>query len=46
MAAGGLHIPAEDSVKNTTLAALKIQAYISKRKTELDAQAKPAFEMR
>lgn len=46
MAAGGLPVPTDDSVKNTLLAAIEMQAFISKRKTELEAAGKPAFEMR
>jgi class 3 adenylate cyclase len=46
MAAGGLPVPTDESVKNTVLAALEMQAYISNRKAENDAQNKPAFEMR
>jgi class 3 adenylate cyclase/lipopolysaccharide biosynthesis regulator YciM len=46
MAAGGLPVPTDDSVKNTVLAALEMQAFIAKRKTENDATNKPAFEMR
>jgi class 3 adenylate cyclase len=46
MAAGGLPVPTEDSVKNTVLAALEMQTFISKRKAGNDAQNKPAFEMR
>lgn len=46
MAAGGLPVPTEDSVKNTVLAALEMQAFISKRKSDMDAVGKPAFEMR
>ena len=46
MAAGGLPVPTDDSVKNTVLAALEMQDFISKRKVELDAQGKPCFEMR
>ena len=46
MAAGGLPVPTEDSIKNTVLASLEMQAFISKRKIELDAAGKPAFEMR
>ena len=46
MAAGGLPVPTDDSVKNTVLAALEMQAFISKRKSEMDAAGKPAFEMR
>lgn len=46
MAAGGLPIPTDDSVKNTVLAALEMQVFINKRKTENDTAGKPAFEMR
>ncbi len=46
MAAGGLPVPTDDSVKNTVLAALEMQTFIIKRKAEKDAQKKPAFEMR
>jgi len=46
MAAGGLPIPTEDSVRNTILAALEMQTFISKRKVELDALGKHAFQMR
>ena len=46
MAAGGLPFPTDDSVKNTVLAALEMQDFISKRKVELDAEGKPCFEMR
>jgi len=46
MAAGGLPVPTDASVKNTVLAALEMQAFIAKRKAENDAQNKPAFEMR
>jgi class 3 adenylate cyclase len=46
MAAGGLPVPTDDSVKNTVLAALEMQAFISKRKVELDVQGNPCFEKR
>jgi adenylate cyclase len=46
MAAGGLPLPTDDSVKNAVLAALEMQAFIGKRKAEMDAAGKPAFEMR
>ena len=46
MAPGGLPVPTEASVKNTVLAALEMQAFISERKTANDAVNKPAFEMR
>lgn len=46
MAAGGLPVPSEDSVKKTVLASLEMQAFITARKKEMDAAGKPAFEMR
>ena len=46
MAAGGLPVPSDDSLKNTVLAALEMQAFISKRKLEMDAIGKHSFEMR
>jgi adenylate cyclase len=46
MAAGGLPVPNDESVKNTVLAAIEMQAYISKRKMELDDKELPGFEMR
>lgn len=46
MAAGGLPVPTDDSVKNTVLAALEMSKFISKRKKEKDANGEPAFEMR
>ncbi len=46
MAAGGLPVPTDASTKNTVLAALEMQSFISKRKVEMDAASKPAFEMR
>jgi len=46
MAAGGLPVPTDDSVKNTVMAALEMQSFIIKRKAENEAQNKPAFEMR
>ena len=46
MAAGGLPVPTDDSVKNTLLAALEMQTFIGKRKTENAVAGKPAFEMR
>lgn len=46
MAAGGLPVPTNNSVKNTVLAALELQTFISKRKVELEAEGQPAFEMR
>ena len=46
MAAGGLPIPTKDSVKNTVLAALEMQSFIISRKTQMDKENKPAFEMR
>jgi class 3 adenylate cyclase len=46
MAAGGLPIPTDESVRNTVLAALDMQCFIAKRKAANDALDKPAFEMR
>ena len=46
MAAGGLPVRSEDSVKNTVLASIEMQKFITQRKSENDAQNKPAFEMR
>lgn len=46
MAAGGLPIPSDEAARNTVLAALEMQEFIKKRKAELDALGKPAFEMR
>ena len=46
MAAGGLPVPDEDSIKNTVLAGLEIQSFIKKRKEELEKLSQPAFEMR
>ncbi|MCB9244803.1 MAG: tetratricopeptide repeat protein [Flavobacteriales bacterium] len=46
MAAGGLPVPSESSVRNTVLAALEMQYFISRRKTEKDKKGEPAFEMR
>ncbi len=46
MAAGGLPVPTDDSVKNTVLAALEMQTFITQRKAEMDDAGRPAFEMR
>jgi class 3 adenylate cyclase len=46
MAAGGLPIPTENAVKNTVLAGLEMQEFISKRKEVLDLEGKHGFEMR
>jgi len=46
MAAGGLPVPSNDSLKNTVLAALEMQEFIIKRKAEKDILGQPAFEMR
>jgi len=46
MAAGGLPVPSDDSMKNTVLAALDMQAFITNRIAKMEAQNKPAFEMR
>ena len=46
MAAGGLPVPRENSIKNTVLAALEMQAFISKRKVEMETLGKHSFQMR
>ena len=46
MAAGGLPVPTDDSVKNTVLAALEMQKFITERKTTMNKKGFPAFEMR
>ncbi|NQV52089.1 MAG: tetratricopeptide repeat protein [Flavobacteriales bacterium] len=46
MAAGGLPVPTDDSVKNTVLAAIEMQAFIGARSEELGARGLPFFEMR
>jgi adenylate cyclase len=46
MAAGALPAPFEGSVKNTVLAALEMQAFISNRITEKDELNKMSFKMR
>jgi adenylate cyclase len=45
MAADGLPVPTDDSTKNTVLAALEMQSFISLRKAAQDAKGEPAFEM-
>jgi len=46
MAAGGLPVHSDSAAKNTVLAALDMQAFISARKAANNALGKPAFEMR
>jgi len=46
MAAGGLPVPENDSVKNTVLAALEMQSFISQRAKEMTLDGSPFFEMR
>ena len=46
MAAGGLPVNSDFSVKNTVLAALEIQAFITKLHKEKEARGEHAFEMR
>jgi class 3 adenylate cyclase len=46
MAAGGLPVSSEESTKNTVLAALEMQDFISKRKAEQDTAGLLSFEMR
>ena len=46
MAAGGLPVPGEESVKNTVLAALEMQEFIEARHKIKDERQEPAFRMR
>jgi adenylate cyclase len=46
MAAGGLPVPTDFSVKRTVLAGLEMQDFIITRKTEKDALGESGFEMR
>jgi len=46
MAAGGLPVPTDDSVKNTVLAALEMQDFIVSRQAAKSAKGESAFEMR
>ena len=46
MAAGGLPIPTDDSIKNSVLAALEMQTFILSRKASKDVLGEPAFDMR
>ncbi len=46
MAAGGLPIPVEDSVRHTVLAALDMQEFILRRKADKEAKGESGFEMR
>jgi len=46
MAAGGLPVPTEDSVRKTVLAGLEMAEYMINRKTEREAEGKVCFEMR
>ena len=46
MAAGGLPIPSDDSIKNTVLASLEMQAFITNRIKEKRAKNEIPFEMR
>jgi len=46
MAAGGLPVPTEQSVKNTVLAALEMQEFVSNRIAMQDNAGLPYFEMR
>jgi class 3 adenylate cyclase len=46
MAAGGLPVPTDESVKNTVLAALEMQEFIDARHKTKEARNEPAFEMR
>ena len=46
MAAGGLPVPTDDSVKNTVLAALQMQEFTEERHKIKDARGEIAFQMR
>ena len=46
MAAGGLPIPSDESVKNTVLAALEMQSFINNRILQKHAKKEIGFEMR
>jgi len=46
MAAGGLPVPTDDSVKNTVLAGLEMAEFMIKRKQEREAEGNICFEMR
>ncbi len=46
MCAGGLPVPDKNAVKNTVLAGLAMQTFMSTRKDKRDAAGLPAFEMR
>ena len=46
MAAGGLPVPTDDSVKNTVLAALEMQSFITQLHKEKEAKGEHAFQMR
>jgi len=46
MAAGGLHTPRTSTTKDVVMAGLDIQAFIEERKSDLESQNKPFFEMR
>ncbi len=46
MAAGGLPLTSPGSVKNTVLASLEMQQFISRRKAENEIAGKSAFDMR
>ena len=46
MAAGGLPLPSDDSVKNTVLVALEMQAFVINSKEEKETKNEIPFEMR
>ena len=46
MAAGGIPVPSEESVKHTVLAALEMQSFIEKRRREKLGKGQLGFEMR
>ena len=46
MAAGGLPVPSDDSVKNTVLAGIEMAEFMIKRKQERESEGQKSFEMR
>jgi len=46
MAAGGLPVPTDDSVKNTVLAGIEMTDFVINRKLEQESKGKLGFEMR
>ena len=46
MAAGGLPVSSQESIRNTVLAALEMQSFIEAHRTQRASELKPAFRMR